>query len=624
MTSAYAHALSAALLHFVWQGLFIAFLLWVGLFLLRKQSANSRYLASCAGLAVMAAMPIITASILYESPATGRVSDPPGAASLLPAAGVASGPLPAPPVWLAAWQSWALPMWSLGVLLFSVRLVWGCKQVRSLQRRSAAAEGAVIGAVAALGQRLGLSRPVGVLIAAAADGPSVVGWIRPVVLLPSATVLGLTPEQLEAVLAHELAHIRRHDYVVNLAQNLVETLLFYHPAVWWVSARIRHERELCCDDLAVRSCGNALCYARALTQLERLRLSAPDLAMAGTGGPLLYRIQRLIGLRTQECGPSKLSGILALGLGLACFAVNVHWARGQSQEAHKPPAFVFLRVNTREGDSPGVSVDLGGAPVIHRPSLEYPGPALEKGIQGTLAVEVTLDARGDVSDARILSGPAELRRYVLQSVLEWHFLAEGNGSVRQIQVAFDAGVAAQHREPEQRVAVAFTGNPEEREAQGRIDELNREIQIENELTDHRNQEIQTQVREIEEQVLELQRRPSQESAVQLRALEAQMAELRARIEESRAQIAEVSERAARAVGRKLARIDIEGFSNEVRQALLSRVPVHLGDILNERSLEQIAEALRNFDEHHEFQAGATLEELDGGDFALRIVAPNRR
>ena len=119
--------------------------------------------------------------------------------------------------------------------------------------------------------RMGLTRPVRLLISSLAEGPSVVGWIRPVILLPAATLLGLTPEQLEAVLAHEFAHIRRYDYLVNILQMVVETLLFYHPAVWWTSARIRHERELCCDDLAVSSCGDPLCYARALTKLERLR-----------------------------------------------------------------------------------------------------------------------------------------------------------------------------------------------------------------------------------------------------------------------------------------------------------------------------------------------------------------
>ena len=90
-------------------------------------------------------------------------------------------------------------------------------------------------------------------------------------LLPASALAGLSPQQLEAILAHELAHIRRHDYLVNLLQTLVETLLFYHPAVWWLSRRIRIERENCCDDLAVSLCGDPVAYAKALADLEELR-----------------------------------------------------------------------------------------------------------------------------------------------------------------------------------------------------------------------------------------------------------------------------------------------------------------------------------------------------------------
>ena len=156
-----------------------------------------------------------------------------------------------------------------------------------------------------------------------------IGWIRPVILIPAATIAGLTPEQLEMVLAHELAHIRRFDYLVNFGQMLVETLLFYHPAVWWVSGRIRQERELCCDDLAVRMCGNPISYARALTALEKLRSDAPLVAMGAASKPLLYRIQRLTGTGTADHS-SRWTGILAICTMLACFALNVNWARGQA------------------------------------------------------------------------------------------------------------------------------------------------------------------------------------------------------------------------------------------------------------------------------------------------------
>jgi beta-lactamase regulating signal transducer with metallopeptidase domain len=125
-----------------------------------------------------------------------------------------------------------------------------------------------------LSESLGLRRAVRLLESAAVEVPSVLGSLRPVILLPASTLTGLTPEQIEMVLAHELAHIRRHDFLVNLLQALVETLMFYHPAVWWMSRRVRIERENCCDDLAVAVCGNPLQYARALTRLEELRAGA--------------------------------------------------------------------------------------------------------------------------------------------------------------------------------------------------------------------------------------------------------------------------------------------------------------------------------------------------------------
>jgi beta-lactamase regulating signal transducer with metallopeptidase domain len=121
------------------------------------------------------------------------------------------------------------------------------------------------------------------------------GWIRPVVLMPVSAFTGLTPQQIEIILAHELAHIRRHDYIVNLGQIMVEILLFYHPAVWWVSDKIRQEREYCCDDVAVSLCGDRLQYARALANLESMRVTGQMLFPAATGGALLARIQRLVG-----------------------------------------------------------------------------------------------------------------------------------------------------------------------------------------------------------------------------------------------------------------------------------------------------------------------------------------
>src|SRR5438105_9546309 len=145
------------------------------------------------------------------------------------------------------------------------------------------------------------------------DAPAAFGWIRPVVLLPVRALSGLTEDQIEAVIAHELAHIRRLDCFVNLFQIAVETLLFYHPAVWWVSQRIRTEREHCCDDEAVALCGDAVNYARALTLMEEWR-TAPSLMMAANRSPLSQRVVRILGL-DGAAGRFRLAG---MAVAVAC------------------------------------------------------------------------------------------------------------------------------------------------------------------------------------------------------------------------------------------------------------------------------------------------------------------
>jgi hypothetical protein len=145
-----------------------------------------------------------------------------------------------------------------------------------------------------LQQRMGLDRVIRYCECHRLDAPAVLGWFRPVVLLPVRALTGLTEAQIEAVIAHELAHIRRFDCFVNLFQIGTETLLFYHPAVWWVSQRIRAEREHCCDDEAIAICGDAVNYARALTLMEEWR-TAPALMMAANRSPLGERVVRLLG-----------------------------------------------------------------------------------------------------------------------------------------------------------------------------------------------------------------------------------------------------------------------------------------------------------------------------------------
>src|SRR6185295_17623927 len=129
------------------------------------------------------------------------------------------------------------------------------------------------------------------------ETPIVIGWARPAILLPASALSGLHADHLLAILAHELAHIRRHDFLVNGVQRAVECVLFYHPGVWWISQRMRVERELCCDDLAVRACGNRILYANALVELENTRAAAPLLSLPTAGAGVADRVRRILGLR---------------------------------------------------------------------------------------------------------------------------------------------------------------------------------------------------------------------------------------------------------------------------------------------------------------------------------------
>jgi len=327
-------ALSTALLHFVWQGIAGGAVFGVVLLLWRKNSADSRYVASCIVLAALALAPVITFGIAYQTAAVPmRTSvDESGTRSVF---GVSPLPGPLPEKLLGSLDSWILPLWAAGVLAFTLRLAWAGGHASSLRRHGVKADPSMDATIAGLADRLGIRRKLRVLISPVAEVPAVVGWIRPMILLPAAVVVGLTPQQLESLLAHELAHIRRYDYFVNILQMIVETFLFYHPVVWWVSSRIRYERELCCDDLAVRSCGNALSYARALAQLEKLRLVAPSLAMGSANGPLFHRIQRLLGSPKYEQVPSKLACAVGLLAGLLCLGWFMT-ARAQQPELLPP------------------------------------------------------------------------------------------------------------------------------------------------------------------------------------------------------------------------------------------------------------------------------------------------
>jgi beta-lactamase regulating signal transducer with metallopeptidase domain len=196
-------------------------------------------------------------------------------------------------------------VWLVGVTVLLLHTFRGWYQIRRLHTAAIArAPSSWQPAANRLAQQLRLRKPVRVVEFTRVDVPAVLGWLRPVIILPVAAIAQLSPTQVEAVLAHELAHVRRHDYVVNLLQRVAEAVLFYHPAIWWISARVREEREHCCDDLAIEICGDRDSYATALAELESRRITAPVLGLAATDGPLLSRVRRIL----QVSGPDRIQG----------------------------------------------------------------------------------------------------------------------------------------------------------------------------------------------------------------------------------------------------------------------------------------------------------------------------
>jgi beta-lactamase regulating signal transducer with metallopeptidase domain len=273
-------ALGWTLLNFLWQGAVVAVLLAGALAVFRDASSRTRYALSCAAMMLMPICALVTFLRLEGD-------DPPEFAfSLIDAA---------PALNYMQLLVWA---WIAGVISLSLRTLGGWAVAERFSRRqTSAADDIWKERFAAIAERLHIRRPVRLAVSAIAEVPSAIGWLRPVVLVPASVFTGLAASQIEALLAHELAHIRRHDYLVNLLQSAIETLLFYHPAVWWVGRQIRTERENCCDDLAVEICGDRLLYAGALAELEGMRQAMPQFAMAASGGSLRERIERLLRVR---------------------------------------------------------------------------------------------------------------------------------------------------------------------------------------------------------------------------------------------------------------------------------------------------------------------------------------
>ncbi len=361
LTHPLAQRLTWTLAHFVWQGFLIAIILAALVEVLRVRSANARYALSLAAFGLMLAMVPTTWVMLGEKTVSSVAIQQSMAARVefISAEVVLSEPSSA---WWTTLQPQLLLAWCIGCVLLNIRLIVGWLALHTLLRSRLPLSRAVTIRLSRLGSRFQVSIPNVVFASQQVSQALAVGFFRPVVLLPAAWLLELPPNLLEAVVAHELAHLRRCDLWVNLLQRLAEALLFYHPAVWWLSARLRRERELCCDQLAVAATGDRLEYAQALELTARWATvdGRPALATGFLGEGkmnLLHRVRCVLGISSERPASlwpaSLLLGGLSLALLAAIYAANSSAVNADDERpAPKPAASEADRFLSRVQEAP--------------------------------------------------------------------------------------------------------------------------------------------------------------------------------------------------------------------------------------------------------------------------------
>ena len=328
-----------ALVHFVWQGAVIG--LMTALALRLSQNARIRYGLGCLAMALMVLCFGLTAvvSTPHESPdlqqvLATQVGSAGGAARFVSSATDLGSMLP-----------WLVSLWVAGVFLLGLYRIGGWLMLRRMRRSGVCAvshEWQV--RVSELARRMRVSKPVVLLESSLVEVPVVMGWLSPVLLMPVGMLAGMPVAQVEAILFHELAHVLRQDALVNLMQTAVESVLFYHPVIWWASSVIREEREKCCDDLVVAMQGDAHGYAVALLTLEERRTVQQELVMAANGGDLMNRIRRLMNQPEEPGGIAGLAISLVIMVGFFIFfrSDQLHPAHLNKSRQDKPSQPILL------------------------------------------------------------------------------------------------------------------------------------------------------------------------------------------------------------------------------------------------------------------------------------------
>lgn len=379
LAASWMNALGAALLHFLWEAGVVAAV--VALMQARQPAAPParRYARYCVALLALPLVFVATLVWMHAGGGTGWAA--------------------------AALAHWARPqllpyiagLWALGVTLMGVRALGGWMWLRRARREATRQlDGCVPQSWQQVLRRLQaamrVAGTVGLGVSRRVLGPCVLGWWRPLILVPASALTGWDGAQLEALLAHELAHIARRDYLVNVAQRAVEALFFYHPAVWWLSTQVTQEREHCCDDAAIAVCGDRVRYARALVEAAAASLQPTprrELACAAHDGELRPRVLRILGLPVPSA-PLRLWAALTLMLALLGAGAWLHAPQPPRALTPAPAATATLPLPPHSWASlvtplPKQAIQPQAAASTERPGVKAPRPAQSAALTPALA-----------------------------------------------------------------------------------------------------------------------------------------------------------------------------------------------------------------------------------------------
>lgn len=334
------------LVHSLWQGLLVLLVLSVMLWLMRRNSAQLRYLVSYFFLLVLLVWSGITFVNAYQyaqekTQIRAQFLEGGGSVKAYLAAQMAQntvvstsepGAINFKLIRLRGFLQqnfyWFCAFWILGMTMVMLRMAGGLLYMQRLRTYGLLPVGEDLACrLKYYTNKLNLRRKVVLYLSPLAKVPLTLGTFKPVILFPFTNMTGLSADEVEAILVHELAHVLRHDYLFNIVQSVVEMLFFYHPAVWIISAQIRNERENCCDSIAIELTGDKLTYVKALAAYEKIRAGEGDLAMAfaRSRGSMLNRIKRIqkqVAMKTNFTEGLIAAAVVVFGLALVSFTMG--------------------------------------------------------------------------------------------------------------------------------------------------------------------------------------------------------------------------------------------------------------------------------------------------------------